>query len=393
MPTSKKNSELHEIVSYTIPKLYTGKTGKDWYIGFYAFNPAENKLKIKRIKLNNIEKIGERRKYATDLIARLYEKLRRGWNPWIEADHAKAYNLFKDVCSHYRTYITKLFSDNIYREDTYKSYLSYLLNIEKWNDNRKLKITYVYQFDRALITEFLEHIYLERNNSAQTRDNYLGFLKTFSTFLIQNMYVNTKPTDGISSLGRRLKKKRRTILSENDMIRLHDFLEENNKYFLLASYILHYCFIRPKEMAYIKLKNISLKRQTIFISDDVSKNKKDGTVTLPAKVIRLMLDLCIFENNNDNDYLFSDRFMPGSKFRDSKQFRDYWDKIRKELKFPITYKFYSLKDTGITSMLRKYDNITVRDQARHADILMTDTYTPHDIQTANALIINHEGIF
>lgn len=44
-------------------------------------------------------------------------------------------------------------------------------------------------------------------------------------------------------------------------------------------------------------------------------------------------------------------------------------------------------------MLRKYDTLTVRDQARHADILMTDTYTPHDIQEANKLILKHEGIF
>lgn len=44
-------------------------------------------------------------------------------------------------------------------------------------------------------------------------------------------------------------------------------------------------------------------------------------------------------------------------------------------------------------MLKKYDTITVRDQARHADILMTDTYTPHDIQEANELIVNHDGIF
>mgnify|MGYP000323609699 FL=1 len=44
-------------------------------------------------------------------------------------------------------------------------------------------------------------------------------------------------------------------------------------------------------------------------------------------------------------------------------------------------------------MLKKYDTVTVRDQARHADILLTDTYTPHDIQEANELIINHNGIF
>lgn len=177
------------------------------------------------------------------------------------------------------------------------------------------------------------------------------------------------------------------------MVRLHDYLIKKNKHFLLACYILHYCFVRPKEMSKIQISNFSIKKQTIFIPDSISKNKKNACVTLPKKVILLMLDLGIFNNPGDY-YLFSDNFQPGKKYKSEKSFRDFWTRyIRKDLKFPPKYKFYSLKDTGITSMLKKYDTITVRDQARHADILMTDTYTPHDIQEANELIVNHDGIF
>ena len=58
---------------------------------------------------------------------------------------------------------------------------------------------------------------------------------------------------------------------------------------------------------------------------------------------------------------------------------------QKRFKASAQYKFYSLKDTGITNMLRHYDVLSVRDQARHSSILMTDIYTPHDIQEANDL--------
>ena len=44
-------------------------------------------------------------------------------------------------------------------------------------------------------------------------------------------------------------------------------------------------------------------------------------------------------------------------------------------------------------MLRTQQSITVRDQARHSTLLMTDIYTPHDIQEANDLIKNHETAF
>ena len=56
---------LQEIKKYTLPKLCTGK---EWVISFYAFSPVENKLKRKRIKLNSIASIPERRKYAKDLM-------------------------------------------------------------------------------------------------------------------------------------------------------------------------------------------------------------------------------------------------------------------------------------------------------------------------------------
>ena len=90
---------------------------------------------------------------------------------------------------------------------------------------------------------------------------------------------------------------------------------------MLASYILYYCFIRPAEMTKLKLSNISLERQTIFVQDTISKNKKDGTITLPAKVIHLMLDLKIFDHPHDN-YLFSDGMKPGKVERTEKMFND-----------------------------------------------------------------------
>ena len=52
-------------------------------------------------------------------------------------------------------------------------------------------------------------------------------------------------------------------------------------------------------MTRLKLKNISLARQTIFVEDTISKNRKDGTITLPTKVIHLMLDLKIFDYPGD----------------------------------------------------------------------------------------------
>lgn len=383
-------NSISQILQYTPPLLYTGK---EWYVGFYAFDPALNRMRRKKIKLNFIQGIGARREYAKGLIKRLNVKLANGWNPWIESTNGKAFHTIEDVLKEYRLFIDKMMADNIYRKDTHASYVSYARNMENWNNSRTDRATYIYQFDETFVQQFLEHVYIGRDNTPQTRDNYLLWMMSFSTWLLQGRYLKVKPTDSFSLFGKRSRKKQRELISDTDMSRISEYLKGKNKHYLLACYILYYCFVRPKEMSMIRIRDISIKRQTLFIPDDNSKNRRDGTVTLPAKVLQLMIELNVFSAPGDY-YLFSNGYMPGMEFRTEKHFRDFWSRyVREDLKLPATYKFYSLKDTGITAMLKKYPSITVRDQARHATILMTDTYTPHDIQEANELIKNHESAF
>ena len=105
-----------------------------------------------------------------------------------------------------------------------------------------------------------------------------------------------------------------------------------------------------------------------------------------------MVDLKVFDKPG-HYYLFSAKFRPGPERKSEKNFRDYWSrKVRPALGWGLRYKFYSLKDTGITNMLRSCDVVSVRDQARHSSILITDIYTPTDLKEANAILLNYEGI-
>ncbi|MDR1341536.1 MAG: site-specific integrase [Prevotellaceae bacterium] len=388
MPKSGQKKELTQVISYTPPQLYTGK---EWYVGWHSYDPVLQAMRRKKIKLNHIKRKIERRTYANDLIIRVYEKLRRGWNPWIATENSKSYAAFADVCEHYGKTITKRAEEGIYRQDTYTSYMSYLRNIKKYNQELKSPITYIYQFEKQYIIDFLEHIHIDRDNSARTRDNYLGWLKSFAEFLVQKGYLKEKPTEGIASFSKWTKKKEREYLPEDILMKVKAKAEESNKYFLLASYILFYMFIRPKEMSRLKIRDINLKNRTIVITDEQSKNRRTAPITLPVKIIHLMIDLKIFEHSGDC-FLFSKKMMPEKEYQSEKQFRDFWQHhIRKPMKLPDRYKFYSLKDIGITMMLRaNTDILSVRDQARHSSILITDTYTPHDIARANPLIDKFE---
>ncbi|MFR7812821.1 MAG: site-specific integrase, partial [Butyricimonas faecihominis] len=161
--TNHEKTRIDEIVSYTPPQLYTGK---EWYIGFMAFDPALGKLHRKRIKINHVHGgVCAKRKYAQDLLKRLNEQLSQGWNPWIEAEYGKSYNKFEEVCEHYKRYITKLYKDDVFREETFVAYSSFLRNLRQYNEQRDIPITYIYQLNSAYVVAFLDHIYIDREYS------------------------------------------------------------------------------------------------------------------------------------------------------------------------------------------------------------------------------------
>ena len=73
------------------------------------------------------------------------------------------------------------------------------------------------------ISEFLDYIYIDRENTAQTRDNYLTFLRVFSSYLVQNSYLKERLTEGISVLGKRLYRKLQIAILDGDIICLYDY--------------------------------------------------------------------------------------------------------------------------------------------------------------------------
>lgn len=383
-----RSKALDEILSYTYPRLHTGSC---WYISFYAFDPARGEMRRKRIKINSVGTAAQKRRYATQVCNRLSTQLESGWNPWVEAEADNCYKLFEDALSHYRRHITKLLNDGVHRQTTHHCYMSFAGMLEKWND-RKTPIRYVYQFDRTFCVRFLDYVYLERKSSPSTRNNALAFLRSFSTFLVQHLYLKERPTAGLQNLRKAVVQKQRTGIAPEDMKRLHDWLQANNRPFLLVCYFLHYLLIRPREIAKLRLADISVAKQTVYIDASISKNKKSASVTIPVQILELMIDLGYFSAPS-SFYIFSEGFRPGAEYCSERDYRDYWKNVvAPALHFPSEYKFYSLKDSGITAMLRAgLDALSVKEQARHSSLQITDAYTPREVKKANPALRNYRG--
>lgn len=385
-PTASTAGNLCEIAAFEPPVYKTNNAGS--YVEFRAFDPESRKMRRKTIKLNHINGIGARKQYAKDLIKRLNAQLLKGWNPWICKDSANL-KTFEEAVGRYESYLERMNESGLYRKETYAGYKSFTKILKEYV--RLTPIYYIYQFDRQYCTNFLDYIFIERNNCAQTRNNYLTFLRIFSGFLVEKGYLKERPTDGIKPINKRLIKKSRTDIPVATVAEIGVWCREHDPHFHLACLLLYYCFIRPVEMTRLRISDFNIRQSTIVMRPEISKNKELQTVSVPSKVLKYAIELGIFEAPMQ-DFLFSVKGLrPGREPIDPKIFRDHWAKVRRALNLRPEWKFYSLKDTGITELLDSgVVPIAVRDQARHSSLEITEVYTRHSAE-ANQDLVRHEG--
>lgn len=373
MCSRRKLNSQPELQSFTYPRLHTGKS---WYIDFLAFDPAEGKMKRKKYMLDNIPTIRERRAKSVEMVNSLLKLLRSGWSPWVDASAARSYTLFDKALDRYEHHLERL-----QRQKTRQSYQSRVNILKEYNATLPIPIKYVYQFDKAFVSGFLDYIYYDRESSARTRNNYRGWCSSLASYFIEHAWLTDNPAEKIKSLEETPKK--RQPLSTVQLKTLKKHLQEKNPYFLLACCFEYYTFIRPTELCSVTIGDINLKEQTIYIPAAVSKNKRDGKVALNDTLIKMLLDLDVFKNHS-GCYLFGKKMRPSERKGDSEQFRREWLKLRKELHWSSSLQFYSLKDSGIRDLANSEGIVIARDQARHTDVSTTNKYlTGRDLPVHN----------
>ncbi len=364
MCSLRKNfSPKSEVLSFTYPKLHTGKS---WYVDFFSHDPATGSMRRKKYMLDSIPKISERRKRAAELIESLLKLLRSGWSPWVNVDDNRGYTLLSDALGKYEKSLEKL-----PKLKTRQSYGSKLNVLKEYIAQLVLPPRYVYQFSTSFVSDFLDWLYLDREVTGRTRNNYRGWCSSLSAYFIEREYISANPVAKIKNVAEVAKK--RKPLTESMLHTLKRHLSERHPIFLLACMMEYYTMIRPEELSNIRIGDISVKEQSIFISAEISKNKRDGKVGLNDDIIKLMLDIDLFKWPSDY-YIFGDKLRHCPTKASSEIFRREWKKVRKALKWSDEYQFYSLKDSGIRDLANSEGIVIARDQARHTDISTTNKY-------------------
>lgn len=369
MSVSKKITSL---LQYIPPRL---TEGVEWYVSYYAIYPATGKLRRVKIKINRIKSIAQRRAMAKKLINDITQKLVSGWNPFIEAEAPKSFHLIFNVFDTYLKIQAKESEEHSYR--CYKSYIKYLK--EYLIRNNYSKEMYVAQFDKNLASNIMLEIKESSKYSFRTYNNYLQFFTTLFNWMLQFNYIMQNPFAYLKKIPKKLIKKKRVALTEEHRAQLRDLLvsEDNNNYFVMCL-LCYYCFLRPNEISLLKVGDIDINKQVVYVSKEIAKNDTDSVRTIPNAMIDYVRKLDL--NKPKNYYLFSmdvhQKFVPGIKRAEGREIARYWsDVVRVKLEWPMELQFYSLKDSGITNMLD--DGIApnfVQGQADHSSLTITSIY-------------------
>ena len=305
------------------------KKGKVWRIEFYVEDPTTEDDRLKRIqrRVKPIQNLRERERYGKRMAAEVNRKLERGWNPIIEQEAPGALRRLKDVKETYLNNLKKQVKDQTLRPDTLRAYTSYLENIFEFlrsTDNENL---FCLKWDRAIVGEFLDYIYYDRDNSPRTYNNYLGFISTFSTWLIRKGFVKANPAQAFKKKPKGEKK--RQIFSREDLQIIFSEVSKRDQYFYTIISMIYYQLTRRTEMTKIRVSDISLANRTILLRPEVSKNKKRQTVTIVKEFIPILAIHLTKASNSD--FLFSaNNFLPGCEALEPKKISDTWAKFRKE---------------------------------------------------------------
>ena len=353
-------------LDYDYPQLHRGK---EWYVWFNSWDPQRNAMRRKRIKLNHIKDIKQRKRYAQQLIYNIMYKLDKGWNPWIPTTAIERIKL-SELVSLYRQYLQNCEDSKILRPLTHRQYKSMLNCFTEWLDG---KVVFADEITRQLVIEYLDEIHITRKNTTITRNNYQVWIGMFLSYAKERGHIKSNPISDMKLLQNKQEKSRK-MLPSDILDALHVYLEKSNPHFLLLCKFIMYCFVRPKELCMLRVRFIDFDKGTLTIPADISKNHKTSTVTIPDSLLQYMKELGYHRINKDY-YLFGKKYKPCDRPTTGGSMCYYWrSHVANKLGFPPEYKLYSLKDTGITKLLHNADVLSVRDQARHSNISITNIY-------------------
>lgn len=237
------------------------------------------------------------------------------------------------------------------------------------------------KFTRVHAMEFLKW-YEDTGVCAVSRNNRLAQMRGVFADMLEADVIKSNPFSGIRKLKESPTKKR--CLTDDERETISKYLYETHYWLFIAFLLEYYCFIRPKELRFLRFSDFDLIQGNVTIRGEISKNHRNRNmwVTIPEMAMPFFRDER-FKNNNINHFVFGQKFQPHPTVKVSpnamrQAFAGAWKKLQELGKIGsmdgVTW--YRVKDTGITDMAndKEVSIFETSKQARHKSTEMTMKY-------------------
>jgi integrase len=392
-----------------LPQVNTcgGDLEKKWFVYFSYKDPRNGEMKRFKIYegLHKIKEFKKRQAAAEKLCADLTEKIRNGWNPFLDDEKSVyedqlQYNAIARVYGKRRAsnktvrYYSSLFLNDAIKEailepETLRTYTSKLRTFDLWLESRDLHGDDISCISNQVVIDFFRFMIDERKLSGNSIKKYRQILRNMFEFARKQKALVNNPVYDIPDC-RRVNDQSPRPIAEFDITAFKDVIHAEDPQLWLAICFEYYCFLRPgKELRFLQVKDIDFTRGTINVDRERAKTNLERFPTIPLVFLEELRAMNIHRFPK-HYYVIGSKGEPGTESLSKNTLRNRFRHFREKLNMPDSYKFYSWKHTGNG---RASDaGITTKDlqgQNGHTSILTTEKYMRFKIGQVNTEIRDH----
>lgn len=373
-----------------LPKLhdYNGDVNKQWFVYFTCKNPKNNKMVRFRIYegFSKFKTPHEKHLHAKKLISSLIIKLEKGWFPFKEDNsvilenstrYYRVAEQFKKARKNNKTwefYLSEYISDKkpLIRESTYHTYSSKIRIFLRWLKQNNLDGNDINELSYQDIKNFYRYLFNSRKVAGRMANSYTTLFNDICRRLVDENILKENPFEKIRPYAKSTKPPK--PFTEILLHQMKNYLIEKDIQMWTVCQFIFYCFIRPIELRFLKIKDIDFISGKVAVPGSISKNHKTQPVIIPIHFLQYLIDNGYNKANNEF-YVFTKDGKPGLVPLYKNYMFNHFDKMRKELNIPKEYKFYGWKHTGGLKLKQSgADLIEMQQQFRHHSLDQLNQY-------------------
>lgn len=359
------------MTNYTQPKLYpeTRDMKQSWFVGFRFTNPetGERKQFQFRRDINSFKTKRERINAGNAVCDTIIDMLRDGWNPFNDEiekdqDYKPVYDLLEDLLS---------IKKSTLKVKSYRTYTDAKNILQRWLIKKHCKTIMPAAFTHKIARSFADHLLTELNYSGKSFNNMLGFTKTYFNMMIDRDFISENPFKKIKRVPQDIGKNHAfTKLEKKALI---SAMKKRHLWLYYFISFMYHGFIRRNEIIQLKISDIN--HESITIRSEISKNRKQESVTI-TEGLKIDLKEMNLHKYPEDWYIFGHGMRPSpSRYSKGDIITDMHRIFLRELGISKEKTLYSWKHTGVCdywTILK--DPYALMRQLRHHDLSMTMIY-------------------